>query len=118
MVVVMYSVPYSHDFHSNWCGVGIFDVTDTSDFFNMMYSGSEVEFRRKDFYNNTNTVKYEEDERFEVSATMGTTHKSDIQVKRCEKHIFNIFPQVKLYPKKDNDLAKELQGQGIDTDTK
>ena len=81
MVVVMYSVPYSHDFHSNWCGVGIFDVTDTSDFFNMMYSSSEVKFRRKDFYNNTNTVKYEEDERFEVSATMGTTHKSDIQVK-------------------------------------
>ena len=81
MVVVMYSVPYSFDFYSNWCGVGIFDVTDTSNFFDMMYSGSEVGFRRKDFYNNTNTLIYEDDKRFEVSATMGTSHKSDIQVK-------------------------------------
>ena len=31
MLVVMYSVPYSHDFHSNWLAVGIFNIEDTTD---------------------------------------------------------------------------------------
>merc|ERR1712173_88427 len=29
MLVVMYSVPYSQDFHSNWLAVGIFHLEDT-----------------------------------------------------------------------------------------
>ena len=78
MVVVMYSVPYSHDWHSNWCGVGIFDVQETSNFFEKMYNDQEVNFKRKDFYRDQDAVTYR-DADFEVNATMGTSHKSTIQ---------------------------------------
>ena len=80
MVVVMYSVPYSRDFHSNWCGVGIFYEEDTSEYFDKMYYGSIDNFARKDFYNDTNTVRYEDDSDWEISATMATNHTPDIQV--------------------------------------
>ena len=76
----MYSVPYSHDVHSNWCGVGIFYEEDTSDYFNKMYYGSIGNFARKDFYYDTNTVRYENDSDWEISATMATNHTPDIQV--------------------------------------
>ena len=80
MVVVMYSVPYSHDWHSNWCGVGIFDVQETSNFFEKMYNDQEVNFKRKDFYRDWDPVTYK-NANFTVNATMGTSHKSTIQAK-------------------------------------
>ena len=76
----MYSVPYSFDLHSNWCGVGIFHVGQHEDLFQKMYYNAEVSFRRKEFYHNTDELRYEGDDQFEVSATMGTSHKPDIQV--------------------------------------
>lgn len=79
MVVVMYSVPYSHDFHSNWCGVGVFDVQETSNFFEKMYNGHEENFKRKDFYYDQDPVTYKNAD-FTINATMGTSHKSTIQV--------------------------------------
>ena len=50
MVVVMYSVPYSHDFHSNWCGAGIFDVGSTNHLFDIMYYKNRTDFTRKEFW--------------------------------------------------------------------
>ena len=34
MMVVMYSVPFSHDCHKNWLAVGIFTIEGTDDYFN------------------------------------------------------------------------------------
>ena len=79
LLVVMYSVPYSHDFHSNWCAVGIFKKGDTSDHYNTMYYNAEHGFKRKDFYGNVDPVVYEDSD-YTVTANMGTSHKPEIQV--------------------------------------
>jgi hypothetical protein len=79
MVVVMYSLPYSHDFHSNWCGVGIFNVQDSSGFFDRMYNRTETSFKRKDFWNNLNAVSYSGNN-FRVTAKMGYEHNTHVKV--------------------------------------
>jgi len=79
MVVVMYSLPYSFDWHSNWCGVGIFDDKNISGFFDLMYNRTETSFKRKDFYNNLNAVSYSCGN-FRVTAKMGWEHKTHIKV--------------------------------------
>ena len=81
MLVVMYSCPYSFDFYTNWCGVGIFDVSRDEDFYQLMYYGAEDSFKRKDYYYDADEVRYSDDDRYEVSATMGNTHKAEIQVR-------------------------------------
>jgi len=95
ILVVMYSLPYSHDFHSNWCGVGIFDVQDTTDFFDKMYNGSEVDFKRKDFWSDLTPVEYTDNSMFRVTASMGASHKADVTVQ--------------LYPEEVSMLAKSLR---------
>jgi len=94
ILVVMYSIPYSHDFHSNWCGAGIFDEQDTSGFYEKMYHGNEDGFKRKDFWNNLDPLEYSGDSTFAVRAAMGNSHKSSIEVQ--------------LYPKQRSMLAKSI----------
>jgi len=98
MLVVMYSIPYSHDFHSNYCAVGIFDKGDTTDHFNIMYYKAESGFKRKDFYRDADPAIYNGSD-YIVSATMGSNHKPEIQVR--------------LYPKSLENLANRLSGEGI-----
>jgi len=98
MLVVMYSIPYSHDFHSNYCAVGIFDKRDTTDFFNLMYYKTEQGFKRKDFYRDADPAIHN-DSNYIVTATMGSNHKPEIQVR--------------LYPKSVDNLANKLCGEGI-----
>ena len=66
MLVVMYSVPYDHNFHSNWCGAGIFKTGDTSNHYKLMYYNAESGFKRKEFYRNVDPVVYEDSD-FTVS---------------------------------------------------
>eukprot|EP00091_Calanus_sinicus_P003165 TRINITY_DN13321_c0_g1_i1.p1 TRINITY_DN13321_c0_g1~~TRINITY_DN13321_c0_g1_i1.p1 ORF type:complete len:203 (-),score=46.92 TRINITY_DN13321_c0_g1_i1:39-647(-) len=98
MLVVMYSIPYSHDWHSNWCAVGIFDKGDTTDHFQMMYNNAEKGFKRKDFYRNTDPVIYQDANNIAV-VNMGTTHKPELQVR--------------LYPSSIEDLANKHSGEAI-----
>lgn len=86
MLVVMYSVPYSHDWHSNWCGAGVFVEQDTSGFFERMYNGSEVGFKRKEFYNNRQPLSYKDTD-FSLHASMGSSHKPTVEVV-CLNHVF------------------------------
>jgi hypothetical protein len=79
MLVVMYSLPFNFDFYSNWLGIGIFKEEDTSEYFNKMYYESEIDFKRKEFYYDTDAVVFD-DGTFTVNATMGTTHKSEIHI--------------------------------------
>ena len=79
MLVVMYSVPYSHDWYANWCGVGIFDIGGSEDYFDKMYNGGETTFARKEFYYDSLPVVYK-GEQFTVHAVMDKTHKTHIKV--------------------------------------
>jgi len=98
MLVVMYSVPYSHDWHSNWLGVGIFKLADTSNHYNIMYHNKESGFKRQSFYASADPIVHK-DANYLVSASMGTTHKAEIQVQ--------------LYPQKVEHLANSLKKQNI-----
>jgi len=85
ILVVMYSIPYSQDFHSNWAAVGIFNKGDTTGLFKRMYEDAEHCFKRKEFYRDTDPVIYNGDSDYTVQATMGTTHKAKIQVRLIPK---------------------------------
>ena len=86
-LVVMYSIPYSHDLHTNWIAIGLFDQHDPKDtrqkdtkpMFQKMYSGEQDKFARKDFYNDIKPVLFH-GEKFYVEATCGTDHKPTIKV--------------------------------------
>ena len=80
-LVVMYSIPYSHDFHSNWIGVGLSSSIPS---FYEMYNGIESGFKRKEFYYDVNPVLYQ-GKQFNVVATCGTDHKPTIVVKLIPK---------------------------------
>ena len=102
MLVVMYSVPYSHDFHSNWCGAGVFTEQDTSGFLDKMYNGNEVGFKRKEFYDDVTPLTYEGDADFYVEASMGSSHKSEIEVSIkisafINKHLRNEDQHIGIY---------------------
>ena len=95
MLAVMYSIPYSHDYHSNWLGVGIFPANSTQwAEFDRMYYKEEKHFERKEFYELFNQVGYD-DENFSVNATMGTGHKPGIQVQLLPKDSENFAPSLK-----------------------
>jgi len=99
MLVIMYSVPYSHDYYANWLGVTVTDKEDTSDYYNKMYYNSQTFFKRKEFYYDTDPVTYTGDNEFAISGTMGTTHKPTIKVH--------------LVPKNKKNLANRLKSQNI-----
>ena len=81
----MYSIPYSHDFHSNWIGVGLFSQSDQTKKFNDMYYGKEHNFQRKDFYNDGSPVTFKGD-KFMVKGTCGTDHQPTIRVCKTFKN--------------------------------
>ena len=55
-LVVMYSIPFSHDFHSNCIAIGLFKQNEKGKKFQTMYNGKEDKFlfQRKEFYNEIN----------------------------------------------------------------
>ena len=78
-LVLMYSIPYSQDFHSNWIGVGLCNKSTTLTY-EAMYYGEENNFKRKDFYDAIDDVSFTTSD-FRVEATCGTSHKPTIRVK-------------------------------------
>merc|ERR1711862_165333 len=94
MLVVMYSIPYSHDFHSNWLGVGIFNLESTGGYYDKMYYQTQVGFQRKDFWSNLSPVSYSDGE-YTVEATMGNSHKAEIRVTFCPNNKHNLASTLK-----------------------
>ncbi|XP_069134263.1 tereporin-Ca1-like [Argopecten irradians] len=90
-VVVMWSVPFNHDYYTNWLAVGITKPgykQHDENWYNTMYYESNtpvLEFRRKQFYNDVNPVTFPDGE-FEVEGNMGSTHISNVHitVKPCK----------------------------------
>lgn len=81
MLVVMYSIPYDHNLHSNWLGIGIFSQQATDSFFDTMYYEAEVGFKRKEFYYNVHTLYYQPPSNlYVVSATCGRNCTAEIEV--------------------------------------
>ncbi|XP_076116784.1 echotoxin-2-like [Mytilus galloprovincialis] len=82
--VVMWSVPYSHWFHSNWLAVGLTESGNQAhkDWFSQMYyyeSGSGLHFKRKDYYYDTNILSFK-DEKFEITGIIGTSYKPTARI--------------------------------------
>ena len=92
--MVMYSIPYSHDLHSNCIAIGLFKQNDKGKKFQTMYNGNEDprRFARKDFYNEIRPVIFRGKD-FYVEATCGTDHKPTIKVKLYPRHPANFASQ-------------------------
>ena len=86
-LVVVYSIPYSHNIHVNWISIGLFDHRDACKKFHMMYYSKEQEhecatsgiFKRKDFYNDIKPLVIR-GANFNIEATCGTNHQPTIKV--------------------------------------
>ncbi|XP_055350919.1 tereporin-Ca1-like [Paramacrobiotus metropolitanus] len=84
-IVVMWSLPFNHDFSHNVLAVGIRSNNgnnenngNTSNTFREMYSENEQSyFRRKEFYSVIDPVEHM-DNRVKVRGRMGNAHKTDI----------------------------------------
>jgi len=85
-LVVMYSVPFNHDYYSNVCAAGIFALNATIDF-DMMYYKSENGFKRKDFWKDLTALTYDKDSMFVVTASMGSNHRPHIKVQLKAKSL-------------------------------
>ena len=92
-VVVMYSVPFDHNLHSNWVGLGICSQyhEPSSD---EMYYGSADYFERKELYYETDPVSFSSSD-FTVEASCGTNHKPAIMVKLTPTYHENLAPNFK-----------------------
>ena len=100
MIVIMYSCPFNHDFHSNWLSVGIFDEGSTKGFSNKMYYNRENGFKRKEFHNDLSPLFFgTQGLPFVIKATMEDSYKPEIRVQ--------------LYPTTVQRLADTLTGKGI-----
>ena len=78
----MYSVPYSHDFHSNWLGIWIHreaDMDGDDSVFDRMYYGDAFKDFRQEYYYELPTLVYR-DADFTVRASMGSSHKTSIAI--------------------------------------
>ena len=103
MLVVMYSIPFSFDLHSNWLAIGIFPqgsnisrLLYTPPFFDRMYYNSGLRFRRKEFYHDAEAVEYK-DANFHAIAMMGTLHKPMIKVRLLPILEANLAPPLKQF---------------------
>merc|ERR1711935_16787 len=88
VLIMMYSVPYDKNLHTNWCGVGISKLTNTKNLigntkevFNRMYYGEPgTWFKRQAFYKVIKNLEFEGDDTFNVSMIMGSSSITDMTV--------------------------------------
>lgn len=82
-LVVMWSVPFNHDFYSNWLAVGFATPADAHhDWYKQMYykeSKNGLNFVRGEFDKSIQTI-YIEDGDIRITGTMGTSHKTQVSV--------------------------------------
>ncbi|XP_033748209.1 tereporin-Ca1-like [Pecten maximus] len=91
-VVVMWSVPFNHDYYTNWLAVGLtkpgFTAHDKAWYDTMYYHSNTpiLKFNRKNFYENVNPVTFSDGD-FEVEGNMGSTHIANVHiiVRPCNK---------------------------------
>ncbi|XP_069135563.1 tereporin-Ca1-like [Argopecten irradians] len=83
--VVMWSVPFNHDYHTNWLAVGFTKrghKDHDENWYNTMYYESNtpvLAFKRKDFYNDVNPVIFSDGE-YEIEGNMGSTHIATVNI--------------------------------------
>jgi len=91
MLVVMYDLPYDTLWYSNTLAVGIFPQGDITGHYDMMYSGAEDGFKRREYANSMSEIGFNEDPDYFVQASMGDASKTS--------------GSVNLYPKNADNLA-------------
>ena len=83
LLTVMYSLPYSFDFHTNWLAVSIHGPNEFGSkrlFDTLYYEDEEGRFSRKQFYYRTGPAVDTDDTGYQVTGNMGTAHKSTINI--------------------------------------
>lgn len=80
----MWSCPYNFNHHANWLGVGLTQVgtVSHSDWFDQMYNKqfiSTMNYKTADYYGGTTTISAK-DTKFEITGTMGTSHKAKARI--------------------------------------
>jgi len=98
IIVVMYSAPYSFDWHSNYLGVWIGREQPTEEFAYKMYYGGKGYL--KEFYYDGNPIHYPKGD-YHVWASMGQSHQPEIVVRIAPRE------------GKEHLLADDLKDQGV-----
>ena len=78
---MMYSVPYSHDFHSNWLGLWIHDRDDLEGdepMFTRMYYRDGFGVRQEYYYDLPELKLFTPG--FTAKGSMGSSHKTSIRI--------------------------------------
>ncbi|CAC5420217.1 unnamed protein product [Mytilus coruscus] len=99
--VIMWHCPYSFLWHTNVLGVGLTESSNVyhKNWFNQMYKGRNgqgLNFERDDYHHDTPTIRIA-DERFEITGTMGTSHKATARIV--------------IRPVNENDLAPSIAAE-------
>merc|ERR1719495_1918958 len=97
LIHFMYSVPYSHDFHSNWLAIAVCSFSSsTCKSLNAkkMYKENYSFMQRKEYYSSISDTKMCNDDVC-VIGVMGTSHKPEIHFKVYPRSFDNTAPVIK-----------------------
>lgn len=102
--VVMWSAPYSFDFHSNWMAVGIMDAAyvrnrGASLADDMYYHDGD--FTRGEYYYHSRSIKYCA-AGICIKGAMGTSHKTTIKIKVWPEKAEDLSYDVKAWLKQES----------------
>lgn len=100
-IAIMWSAPYNFNFHYTWLAVGLTDpgyTTFTPLWYNDMYNKAGtgyfgLKFKRKRYYANTSQLLFD-DRRFQIVASMGTSHHPEINIYLRPKEWSDISPTI------------------------
>ena len=102
--IVMWSAPYSFDFHSNWLAVGIIGANShVRSLADTMYEepSEESTYTLGEFYDSTRIISYCDDV-ICVHGTMGTAHKTFIKIEVYPVSYDNLAGVSKNYINREN----------------
>merc|ERR1712025_366937 len=92
VLIVMYSIPYDTNLHSNWLGCGIYTEKDVKNLsmeeaFNRMNYGEPAEwFKRREYSDSTAALKFDGDNTFKVNTIIGTSSQSTWRLEFSPKY--------------------------------
>lgn len=93
-MIIMWSVPYSHDFYSNWLAIGAHKQHDSEDFRRMYHDSDADWFDRKEYYYDSESFAFEAEDHY-IVGTMSTNHKAKVEISVYPKTCEHMAPKFK-----------------------